>query len=553
MPLQADVRNGKRASDGTSIGAPAAAPKKKAKTLGRPRVDQYCHLGEEAQVLFSDNVFWSATLNQTNLTTNANKFYIIQLLEHTDGSFSVWNRWGRQGYGGQHKLFDSLTLGQAKADFASKFSKKTKNRWSDGFDGFIAVPGKYTLLEMDLTLDDEEEEEVSTKTAKKVGGAISRATMDVDEVVPKKTSLTVAKPAGSTVACPLDPRLADLVQMIFDNSMMQKTVAAMNFDVKKQPLGKLSKLTIKKALAVLKEVEEMLSSGKATQAKISACSNQFYTLIPHSSGKQRLPYLDNLNILQDKLNLLDTLNEIDAATKLKKEADNSADTSVHPLERQYSQLNMKLTPLDKSSDVYATLVKWVAQTHASTHTDYKLKILDIFEVDRPKDHAHFTPYEGLHNQQLLWHGSRMSNWVGILSQGLRIAPPEAPVTGYMFGKGVYFADIVSKSANYCATNKNDNVGFLMACQVALGNTYDRTAAEFVKQLAPRYQSCKGVGLSQPDPKEAAVLPDGVEVPLGKIVANPDIDHSDLLYNEFIVYDIAQIKFRYFFKFQFMYK
>ena len=28
---------------------------------------------------------------------------------------------------------------------------------------------------------------------------------------------------------------------------------------------------------------------------------------------------------------------------------------------------------------------------------------------------------------LLWHGSRMTNWVGILSQGLRIAPPEAPV------------------------------------------------------------------------------------------------------------------------------
>ena len=32
---------------------------------------------------------------------------------------------------------------------------------------------------------------------------------------------------------------------------------------------------------------------------------------------------------------------------------------------------------------------------------------------------------------LLWHGSRLTNWVGIISQGLRIAPPEAPVTGYM--------------------------------------------------------------------------------------------------------------------------
>jgi hypothetical protein len=35
----------------------------------------------------------------------------------------------------------------------------------------------------------------------------------------------------------------------------------------------------------------------------------------------------------------------------------------------------------------------------------------------------------------------VSCYTGILSQGLRIAPPEAPVTGYMFGKGVYFADV----------------------------------------------------------------------------------------------------------------
>ena len=36
---------------------------------------------------------------------------------------------------------------------------------------------------------------------------------------------------------------------------------------------------------------------------------------------------------------------------------------------------------------------------------------------------------------------------------MRIAPPEAPVTGYMFGKGVYFADCSSKCANYCFTNR----------------------------------------------------------------------------------------------------
>ena len=41
------------------------------------------------------------------------------------------------------------------------------------------------------------------------------------------------------------------------------------------------------------------------------------------------------------------------------------------------------------------------------------------------------------NRTLLWHGSRLSNWVGILSDGMRIAPPEAPANGYLFDKGLY--------------------------------------------------------------------------------------------------------------------
>lgn len=34
-----------------------------------------------------------------------------------------------------------------------------------------------------------------------------------------------------------------------------------------------------------------------------------------------------------------------------------------------------------------------------------------------------------------YHRIRLTNYVGIISQGLRIAPPEAPVSGYRFGKG----------------------------------------------------------------------------------------------------------------------
>lgn len=58
----------------------------------------------------------------------------------------------------------------------------------------------------------------------------------------------------------------------------------------------------------------------------------------------------------------------------------------------------------------------------------------------------------------------------------------------MFGKGVYFADMVSKSANYCHTSQSDPVGLLLLAEVALGNTYV-TVSEFLKKKEgkPKYQ------------------------------------------------------------------
>lgn len=77
---------------------------------------------------------------------------------------------------------------------------------------------------------------------------------------------------------------------------------------------------------------------------------------------------------------------------------------------------------------------------------------------------------------MLWHGSRVSNFVGILSQGLRIAPPEAPVSGYNYGKGIYFADIFGKSACYCRGGTSNNEILIMVVKVAVGkkNVLERT-------------------------------------------------------------------------------
>lgn len=39
----------------------------------------------------------------------------------------------------------------------------------------------------------------------------------------------------------------------------------------------------------------------------------------------------------------------------------------------------------------------------------------------------------------------------------------------MFGKGVYLADVSSKSANYCCSYLSGNVGLLLLCEAEVGN------------------------------------------------------------------------------------
>jgi poly [ADP-ribose] polymerase len=54
----------------------------------------------------------------------------------------------------------------------------------------------------------------------------------------------------------------------------------------------------------------------------------------------------------------------------------------------------------------------------------------------------------------------------------------------MFGKGVYFADIVSKSANYCNATKINPIACLLLCEVALGNTCEKFYADYYANLLP---------------------------------------------------------------------
>merc|ERR1712130_357420 len=152
-------------------------------------------------------------------------------------------------------------------------------------------------------------------------------------------------------------------------------------------------------------------------------------------------------------------------------------------------------------------------------------------------------------------GSRLTNFVGILSKGLKIAPPEAPVTGYMFGKGVYFADVASKSANYCHSSKINPIGILLLAEVACGNTCDKFKFDYdAARLPSGKHSTKGVGVTSSNPVDDVILKNGCIVPCGKGRDDESLKgKTSLQYNEYIVYDLAQINLKYLVVVKFNYK
>ncbi|GMN37973.1 hypothetical protein TIFTF001_007247 [Ficus carica] len=430
------------------------------------------------------------------------------------GRFMVYNRWGRVGVKGQNNIQGPYTSREsAIQEFEQKFFAKTKNDWSNRRE-FVSYPKCYTWLEMDYSENEKDE-----------------------TVKEQPVSDLQAKPRDTK----LEQRVAKFISLICNVSMMKQQMMEIGYNADKLPLGKLSKSTILKGYEVLKRIADVI--GQSDTRTLEQLSGEFYTVIPHDFGfrKMRDFVIDTPQKLKTKLEMVEALSEIEVATKLLKD---DIGIQEDPLYSHYQSLRCELTPLEVDSDEFTMVAKYMQNTHAKTHSNYTVDIVQLFRVSREGEVDRFGKFSSTKNRMLLWHGSRLTNWTGILSQGLRIAPPEAPVTGYMFGKGVYFADMFSKSANYCYASHNATTGVLLLCEVALGDLAELLNAKYDADKLPEGKlSTKGVGRTAPDLSKARALDDGILVPEGKPKENPN-HQGALLYNEYIVYNVDQIRMRY---------
>ncbi|KAF3919977.1 hypothetical protein AA313_de0209398 [Arthrobotrys entomopaga] len=494
-------------------------------------VDDICPLRWSGYSVYEDddNVKFDASLNQTNIGNNNNKFYILQLLQK--GSvFAVWTRWGRVGEGGQNKLMQGYDLAGALKEYNKKFKDKTGVTWEDRLKA--DRPNKYTYLEKDYAPPDEE-----NKKPKK----------EEDEDV---------------VECKLPDQTQTVMNLIFNKDFMQQSMANLNYDSRKLPLGRLNKNTLSQGYNQLKAISEALAAN-SNRSALENLTNRYYSIIPHDFGRNRPRVIDNDRTLKDEIELVQSLGDMAIAEKIMKEveyAEDSQGNRIHPLDKQYASLGLlETTPLEYESKEYEMLRDYFHKTHGQTHYHIRAKVVHIFRIER-KDEAETyakAKYDNFDsdNRRLLWHGSRATNFAGILSQGLRIAPPEAPVNGYMFGKGVYLADISTKSAGYCVPSISGHMGLMLLCEAQLGDPMlELTNADYDAANNAKKAGCLstfGMGKTAPkawiDGGEVHENLKGVKMPDPSVTpGDSNVAGAYLQYNEYICYSTTQIKLRYLF-------
>lgn len=463
--------------------------------------------GPKGELLKHNDMVYNCTLNQTEIGNNKNKFYIMQLI-NSGRICTVMIRYGRIGVTGNisHHAFGYMD--DAILFFEKQFKSKTGNNWSEK-DNFQKKPGKYFMTEI---------EKVDTG--------------DIDNV----------SESSNTEIEILDENVIKLLKLISNIDYMKNTLVELEIDDNKMPLGKISQKQITSAYEILKEISNVLKSKN--KSSLIELSSEFYTLIPCACGMKKPPVIDNAELLGDKINLLNELSQTIVGNimvnKLKK--------YKNVYNQLYNDLKTEIVSIDKKDEIYQILSDYLENSKAPTHY-IKFKILNMYEIAREGEREAYDSFsDKLKNKTLLFHGTRTSNLIGILKNGLVVDPTrlgiKVTITGKMFGMGLYFANSCTKSINYCAPDTSDDIACLFVAEVALGKILQKTNSDYNLSAAtiPKgYHSVQGLGGSTI--LDYDYYDDDTRVPCGKLV-NSNVKDCNLLYDEFIVYHEGQFNLRY---------
>jgi poly [ADP-ribose] polymerase len=174
---------------------------KEVKEEGIPTIDQQVPNAANYTIVKNGSNFLSCYLMWSDVKNNHNKFYIMQVLQG-NGSTHLFTRYGRVGDKGQVSFVPN---GNAANEYRKTYNAKVKKG--------------YTEIKMAVEKPKEEVKE--------------------EDRLPSK----------------LEKPVQELINLIFNLDLIEKSVVANGFDVKKLPLGNLSKETILEGYKILRNIE----------------------------------------------------------------------------------------------------------------------------------------------------------------------------------------------------------------------------------------------------------------------------------------------------------
>ena len=405
----------------------------------------------------------SAVLSKTSLEANNNKFYVLEVHEAAPAKFRLFTHYGRVGSAGVKETRDFDDCNAAMEAYTKLLREKTSPRKG------------YVLVEVE-----------------KAAVGSEKLQVDTEQTFQEKRGV---KPSV------LVPEIASFIEHIYDES---KSELVRRIET---PLGSLSKSQIERGADALREIR--FAIARDHKDKIVPLTSRYYSLVPHRLG--RWTDLDAVAI-----NSIEKADSEEELLQLMRDVYHIQGDLESETDRKYRALGASLSVVSPQDPAYTQVERRVLETQSARH-GFKLRVNKIFTTELPEERRRFeTDGKTVGNLQGLFHGTKNCNMAGILSRGLLIAPKSAPVSGYMFGKGIYFADQSSKSAQYSlvwANNKRD-IGYLFLADVALGKIKTEQAPTY-REEAPRgyhsVQGCKG---------------------------------THLIHNEFIIYKTSQCTLRY---------
>jgi len=393
-----------------------------------------------------------------NVTGNNNKFYCIELQKNpSTDCYQIFTHYGRIG---GTTVFDvrniynggCLDLLNARKEYDRMLKQKQKGKK-------IKEPGgvrveKYVAI--DVLAPSVGSDNIRRKAIKSTSASISNTPLHDTPQVDKLFRQLIAENVH---------HITTVTSIKLNNNGMLET-----------PLGPVTKPHLAKARLTLDELNIYLANGalKATDSAVSDLNTAYLSLIPHNFGRQiqQSDWILDGTKLTEEFSLLDQL-EAAITTQV---SDDSAPSFLEEAGLSFDQIT--------DLDIIQSVSQQINRTRSSAHqncNDWKVK--HVYEMELSCAEKTFTVAEQKFGNTVdLFHGSRNSNILSIMTHGLIVPPVSAAhVTGRMFGDGIYAASSSTKALNYSVgywggkANKYPNA-FMFIVRFAMGKTYTTTSS-----------------------------------------------------------------------------